>query len=91
MSGVLISWVLFPFLIVTYIFCWLLTNDANDAKSLIYYVSKWVEAIASRTTDARVVLKFLHKDIFFLDLVLYEQLLVMMDHITIINCLCYVI
>ena len=28
------------------------------------YVSKWVEAIATRTNDARTVLKFLHKNIF---------------------------
>ena len=28
------------------------------------YVSKWVEAIATPTNDARVVLKFLHRNIF---------------------------
>ena len=28
------------------------------------YVSKWVEAIATQTNDAKVVLKFLRKNIF---------------------------
>ena len=28
------------------------------------YVSKWVEAIATTTNDVKVVLKFLHKNIF---------------------------
>ena len=28
------------------------------------YVSKWVEAIAATTNDAKVVLKLLHKNIF---------------------------
>ncbi|MCQ7416347.1 DDE-type integrase/transposase/recombinase, partial [Salmonella enterica] len=28
------------------------------------YVSKWVEAVATKTNDARVVLRFLHKNIF---------------------------
>jgi transposase InsO family protein len=28
------------------------------------YVSKWVEAVASNTNDAKVVLKFLEKNIF---------------------------
>ena len=28
------------------------------------YVSKWVESIAATTNDAKVVLKFLHKNIF---------------------------
>ena len=31
---------------------------------VVDYVSKWVEAIAAATNDAKVVLKFLHKNIF---------------------------
>lgn len=31
---------------------------------VVDYVSKWIEAIATRTNDARVVLKFLHRNIF---------------------------
>lgn len=29
------------------------------------YVSKWVEAIATSTNDARVVAKFVHRNIFW--------------------------
>ena len=31
---------------------------------VVDYVSKWVEVIATRTNDARTILKFLHKNIF---------------------------
>ena len=31
---------------------------------VVYYVSQWVEAIPTRTNDARVVAKFLHCHIF---------------------------
>jgi len=31
---------------------------------VVYYVSKWVEAIESLTNDSNVVLKFLMKNIF---------------------------
>ena len=44
------------------------------------YVSKWVEAAALPTNDAKTVVVFLQK-IFFPDLALLEQLLVMKAHI----------
>jgi len=41
---------------------------------VVDYMSKWVEAVASRTNDNKVVVKFLKKNIFFLDLVHHVQL-----------------
>ena len=43
------------------------------------YVSKWVEAIPTRTNDHKVVLKFIKEHIFFLVLEHPVQLLVMAD------------
>ena len=43
----------------------------------IDYVSKWVEVAALPTNDAKIVVAFLQKNIFFSDLALLEQLLVM--------------
>ena len=48
------------------------------------YVSKWVEAIATPTNDARVVVKFM-KRIFSLDLAYLEQSLVMEVNIFAMN------
>ena len=51
------------------------------------YVSKWVEAIPTRTNDHKVVLKFIKDHIFFLVLELLVQLLVMVDSIFAIDLL----
>ena len=45
------------------------------------YVSKWVEAAALPINDAKTMVPFLHKNIFFPGLALLEQLLVMKVHI----------
>ena len=45
------------------------------------YVSKWVEAVALPTNDARVVIKFLKKNIFSLDLAHLRHSLVMGENI----------
>ena len=50
------------------------------------YVSKWVEAIPTRTNDHKVVLKFI-RNIFFLVLEHLVQLLVMVDSIFAIDLL----
>jgi hypothetical protein len=46
------------------------------------YVSKWVEAVACKTNDHRVVVQFLKDTIFASFLVLLEQLLVMVESIS---------
>ena len=51
------------------------------------YVSKWVEAIPTRTNDHKVVLKFIKEHIFFLVLEPLVQLLVMGDSIFAIDLL----
>ena len=51
------------------------------------YVSRWVEAIPTRTNDHKVVLKFIKEHIFFLVLELLMQLLVMVDSIFAIDLL----
>ena len=48
------------------------------------YVSKWVEAIPTRTNDHKFVLKFIKEHIFFLDLEYLVLLLVMVDSIFVI-------
>ena len=53
----------------------------------IDYVSKWVEAIPTRTNDHKVVLKFLKEHIFFLALECLVQLLVMVGSIFVIDLL----
>ena len=50
----------------------------------IDYVSKWVEAIPTRTNDHKVVLKFIKEHI-FLVLEYLAQLLVMVDSIFVID------
>ena len=54
----------------------------SEGKEYIFvavdYVSKWVEAIPTRTNDHRVVNKFIVNNI-FLDLVVLELLSVMVD------------
>ncbi|KAI3463869.1 hypothetical protein Pfo_020532 [Paulownia fortunei] len=40
------------------------SNGRSYILLVVDYVSKWIEAIASPTNDAKVVLKFLHKHIF---------------------------
>ncbi|XP_075478843.1 uncharacterized protein LOC142519698 [Primulina tabacum] len=39
-------------------------TSAKVLQSAVDYISKWVEAIATNTNDAHVVVKFLHKNIF---------------------------
>ena len=51
------------------------------------YVSKWVEAIPTRTNDHKVVLKFLKEHIFFLALECLVQSLVMVGSIFVIDLL----
>ena len=51
------------------------------------YVSKWVEAIPTRTNDHKVVLKFIKEHIFFLVLENLVQLLVIVDFIFVIDLL----
>jgi hypothetical protein len=47
----------------------------------VNYMSKWVEAVACKTNDHRVVVKFL-KTLYLLVLVLLEQLLVIVESIS---------
>ena len=51
------------------------------------YVSKWVEAIPTRTNDHKVVLKFIKEHFFFLALEYLVQSLVMVDSIFVIDLL----
>ena len=51
----------------------------------IDYVSKWVEAIPTRTNDHKVVFKFLKEHIFFLTLECPVQSLVMVGSIFVID------
>ena len=51
------------------------------------YVSKWVEAIPTRTNDHKVVLKFIKEHIFFLTLEFLVQSLVMVGSIFVIDLL----
>ena len=51
------------------------------------YVTKWVEAITTRTNDHKVVLKFLKEHIFFLALECLAQSLVMVGSIFVIALL----
>ena len=51
------------------------------------YVSKWVEAIPTRTNDHKVVLKFIKEHIFFLILEYLVLLLVMVASIFVIDLL----
>jgi len=53
----------------------------------IDYVSQWVEAIPTRTNEARVVLKFLRENIFFLSMTYLILLLVTRVHIPTTNLL----
>ena len=41
-----------------------LSNGRSYILLVVDYISKWIEAIATPTKDAKVVLKFLHKHIF---------------------------
>ena len=49
------------------------------------YVSKWVEAIPTRTNDHKVVLKFIKEHIFFFALECLVQSLVMVGSIFVID------
>ena len=53
----------------------------------IDYVSKWVEAIPTRTNDHKIVLKFIKEHIFFLALEYLVQSLVMVGSIFVIGLL----
>ena len=81
-----------PILIIEIFDCWGLDFMGPFPPSCGYlyillavdYVSKWVEAIPTRTNDHKVVLRFL-KNIFFLVLECLVQSLVMVGSIFVIN------
>ena len=84
-----------PILIIKIFDCWGLDFMGPFPPSCGYlyillvvdYVSKWVEAIPTRTNDHKVVLKFLKKHFFFLALEFLVQSLVMVGSIFVINLL----
>ena len=81
-----------PFLIIEIFDCWGIDFMGPFPPSCGYlyiflsvdYVSKWVEAIPTRTNDHKVVLKFIKEHI-FLVLEYLAQLLVMVDSIFVID------
>ena len=81
-----------PILIIEIFDCWGLDFMGPFPPSCGYlyillavdYVSKWVEAIPTRTNDHKVVLKFLKEHIFFLAWECLTQSLVMVGSIFVI-------
>ena len=82
-----------PILIIEIFDCWGLDFMGPFPPSCGYlyillavdYVSKWVEAIPTRTNDHKVVLKFLKEHIFFPALECLVQSLVMVGSIFLID------
>ena len=86
---------LIPILIIEIFDCWGIDFIGPFPPSCGYlyillsvdYVSKWVEAIPTRTNNHKVVLKFIKEHFFFLDLEYLVQLLVMVASIFVIDLL----
>ena len=82
-----------PILIIEIFDCWDLDFMGPFPPSCGYlyilltvdYVSKWVEAIPTRTSDHKVVLKFLKEHFFFLALECLMKSLVMVGSIFVID------
>ena len=83
----------YPYFIIKIFDCWGLDfmGPFPPSSGYLYillavdYVSKWVEAIPTRTNDHKVVLKFLKEHFLFLALECLVQSLVMVGSIFVIN------